>query len=99
LIVVTGHLRVAPENAETLKEHAAKMVDATRKEKGCLLYAYGEDIVEPGMLRIVERWQDWDSLAAHGRADHMGVWRAALDRIGVTDRDVWAHETSQERKL
>lgn len=99
VIVVTGHFRVSPEKIEALRPHARKVLEATRKERGCLLYAYGEDVLDPGLIRIVERWEDWDSLAAHGASDHIGAWREALAGIGVIEREVTAHEGGEERTL
>jgi quinol monooxygenase YgiN len=99
LIVVTGHLRVAPEKIEALRPHARKVLESTRREKGCLLYAYGEDVLDPGLMRIVERWEDWDSLAAHGKSAHIATWREALGEISVIERELTAHEAGEERNI
>ena len=99
LIVVSGHLRIAPEKIEALRPHARRTLEATRQEQGCILYAFAEDLLDPGLIRIVERWSDWPSLEAHGGRPHMDAWRAALKEIGVLDREVIAHETGEERAL
>jgi quinol monooxygenase YgiN len=75
------------------------VVPANRKEDGCIQFAFGEDVMEPGVIRIVEHWRDWDALAAHGRAPHMTPWRAALKEIGVSGRDVTAYEASNPRPI
>jgi quinol monooxygenase YgiN len=99
LILVTGHFRVAPENVERLRPHARRTMEETRKEKGCILYAYGEDLGDPGLMRVVERWEDWPSLEAHLKAPHLMAWRAVLKEIGVLDREVTAHSTGEERAI
>jgi quinol monooxygenase YgiN len=99
VILVTGHVRLAPESMDRIRPHMRKVLEATRKEPGCLLYAYGEDVLDPGLVRIVERWRDWPSLEAHDRAPHIEAWRAALKEIGVIDREVIAHEGGEERIL
>lgn len=99
MIIVTGHIRVAPENVEIMKPQAKINLEATRKEKGCLLYAYGEDVLDPGLIRIVERWESWEALAAHGKSEHIAAWGKALRSIGLLDRDVTAHEAGEERVL
>jgi len=99
LIIVTGHIRVAPENMEVVRPHAKTNLEATRREKGCILYAYGEDLLDPGLIRIVERWESWDALAAHGKSDHIAAWGKVLKGIGLLDREVTAHEASEERVL
>ena len=35
-----------------------RMIAASRAEPGCLGYAYAEDILEPGLIRVSEAWQD-----------------------------------------
>ena len=99
MIVVTGHVRFAPEKIAGLRPHMRAMVEASRKEPGCLVYAYGEDFLEPGLFRIVERWESWPALEAHGKAPHLLTWRAAVKEAGVLDREVTAHETGEERAL
>jgi quinol monooxygenase YgiN len=100
VIVVTGHIKIDPKQIERLRPAARAVLEATRAEDGCILYAYAEDLLEPGLIRIVERWRDWDSLTAHGSAPHLDVWRTALtDAGGVFDREVTAHEAGTERAL
>ncbi len=99
MIIVTGHVRIAPDQVEGLRPAARRTLETTRKEKGCILYAYGEDVIDPGLIRIVERWEDWPSLEAHGKAPHMDDWRAALSKIDVLEREVVAHEAGEERAL
>jgi quinol monooxygenase YgiN len=99
VILVTGHIRLAPDNMDRVRPHMRTVLDATRKEPGCLLYAYGEDVLDPGLVRVVERWRDWPSLQAHGEAPHVVAWRAALKDIGVIERELLAHEGGEERIL
>lgn len=99
MIIVTGDLRVAPENMEKLHEHMRRVIEATRKEDGCLAYAYGEDVLEPGLVRISERWLNWQSLEAHGKSPHIAAWQATLKETGVIHRDIVAYEAGQGREL
>lgn len=100
MIVVSGHIRIKPDQVARLRPAMRTVLETTRAEDGCILYAYAEDVLEPGLIRIVERWRDWDALTAHGAAPHLDVWRAALnDAGGVLDREVTAHETGTERAL
>jgi quinol monooxygenase YgiN len=99
LILVTGHISVAPEKVAELRPHIQALVAATRKEDGCLLYAFAEDINDPGTIRIVERWRDWPSLEAHGKAPHMAPWAAVAKDAGITSREVIAHAAGEEKIL
>jgi quinol monooxygenase YgiN len=99
LILVTGHIRVAPEKVEGLRPHMRAVLEATRQEDGCILYAFGEDVLDPGLIRIVERWRDWPSLEAHGKAPHISTWSKAVREAGVLSREVIAHAAGEERIL
>jgi quinol monooxygenase YgiN len=99
LILVTGHFRVPSDTVDALRPHMRAVIEANRKEDGCLLFAYGEDVLDPGMIRIVERWRDWASLDAHGRSAHVATWRKAIQAAGVVDREVIAHESIEDRVI
>lgn len=99
MIVVTGYVRIAPEDVETLRPHAQRMIAETRKEGGCYVYAFSEDILDPGLIWIVERWSDWAALNAHFESPHMATWRDALAGLAIVERNLMAHETSEERVI
>lgn len=99
MIVVTGYIRIAADQVERARPHMRKVLEGTRREPGCILYAYGEDVLEPGVIRIVERWTDWPSLDAHGDTAHIADWRAFLKEIGVIDREITAHAAGEARPL
>ena len=55
---------------------------------------------EPGVLRIVERWESWETLAAHGKAPHMKAWGEFLKaNAAVLDREVIAYEAGATKTL
>lgn len=99
MILVIGHLKIAPEKIAGIRKPLQTMIAATRQEAGCLLYAFAEDVSEPGVLRIVERWENWETLAAHGAAPHMATWRAALEGIEIVSREVIAYEAGKTKPL
>ena len=99
MILVTGHITVAPEKVAELLPHIQALVAATRAEDGCIVYAFGEDTNEPGTIRIVERWRDWAALEAHGKAPHIAAWSAVASKAGITSRDILAHEAGTEKVL
>ena len=99
VIVVIGHLKIPPEKLDQAKTAIGAVVAATLKEPGCLLYAFSEDALEPGTIRIAEKWESWDALKAHGTMPHLAAWRAALKEIGLRGREVIAYEAGETRVL
>lgn len=91
MVIVMGTVRVDPAAIETLRPAMEAMLAASRAEDGCLDYAYALDLVEPGLVRVSERWTTREALEAHFRTPHMAAWRAALAGQ-VRERDIKLHE-------
>ena len=75
------------------------MIHASRAEPGCIGYAYAEDILEPGLIRVSEAWQDEASFAAHAASDHLKSWRADCATLGAFDRKLWRYDGGTARPL
>lgn len=99
MIVVTGHFSVHPEVIERLRPAMRAVLLANRQEDGCLHFAYGDDILEPGTIRVIEHWRDWSALDAHGKSAHVAAWRAELARVGLLSRTVIAYEAGEQRAI
>ena len=99
MIVVIGSFRLPVENLEAGRAAMARVVATTRAEAGCIAYAYAEDVLEPGLLRVNEAWTDRAALAAHFGAPHMKQWQRERAEIGMTERQVIAYEVSGEEAL
>jgi quinol monooxygenase YgiN len=100
MILVIGHVKIAPEKIAAVLPTLRATIATTRQEAGCILYAFGEDVSEPGVLRIVERWESWETLAAHGKAPHMKAWGEFLKaNATVLDREVIAYEAGATKAL
>jgi quinol monooxygenase YgiN len=98
-LIIAGTVRVPPENLARLKPHMLTMLAASRAEDGCLVYSYGEDVAEPGLIRVFEVWRDQAALDAHARSAHMATWRAAGAELGVADRRLTLYDVAAERPL
>jgi quinol monooxygenase YgiN len=90
--LIVGTVRLPPENFAAAKEVMTAMIAASRGEEGCLDYSYAEDVAEPGLIRVSERWRDRDSLALHFASPHLAAWRAAWPRLGISDRNLVLYE-------
>ena len=98
-LLVAGTVRAPPENIEPLRPHMARMMAASQAEDGCLDYNYAEDVTEPGLIHVFERWRDQAALDAHFQTPHMARWRAAWPSFGVSERRLFAYEVAAERAL
>ena len=98
-LIVAGTVRVPPASLDGLRPHMAQMMAARQAEDGCLDYNYAEDVTEPGLIHVFERWRDQAALDAHFKTEHMARWRAAWPSFGVSDRRLSAYEVASERAL
>lgn len=88
MIVVVGQFRFPPERMDEARGVMRKVIEATRAEAGCVQYNYGEDVLDPGLIRVSELWQSREQLAAHIQTAHMAEWQRARVALGLTEREI-----------
>ncbi len=86
MIVIAGRVTIDPDKAGEAVEAMVPMVEATLEEDGCIDYVLSMDPVQPGLIRIFEKWEDDDSLTAHIRSEHMAEYLGRMAGFGVTER-------------
>ena len=96
MIVIIGEFRFPPECMAEAREVMARVIAATRAEAGCLHYAFAEDVLDPGLIRISEKWTDRDALTAHFAMPHMAVWKTEREALGLTGRKIAVCEAGPE---
>ena len=94
MIIVMGTVRIAPQSLAAALPAMARMVAASNAEDGCLLYAYSQDLVDPGLIRVSEKWRDRAALKAHFETPQMGEWRQVIPTLGISDRDLMLFEAN-----
>jgi len=99
MIIVTGEFRFPPEQMGKAREAMARVVAATRAEDGCLSYSYAEDVIDPGLIRVCEKWTSREALAAHFAMPHMATWKQEREALGLTGRSIVASEAGPEEVL
>jgi len=97
MLLIIGTIRIPPAMLVRARAAMQLMVLASRAEDGCLDYAYAEDVLEPGLIRVSEAWSDQATLDAHFASDHLAEWRNAWPALGICDRDLGLYEVSDRR--
>ena len=100
MIIVEGYVRM--ENAgdfETVRKAAEAQIAASRAEGGCIDYTYALDVLDPQIMRVLERWQSWGALETHFKQPHMDTWRTALADVKFLERSLRAHEVCETREV
>ncbi len=99
MIVVVGQFRFPPEQMAAALPAMRKVMEATRAEDGCIEYNYGEDVLDPGLIRVSEVWASQAQLDAHMQAPHMAVWQAERAALGLSGRAIAVFETGEPSAL
>ncbi|MEZ5693942.1 MAG: putative quinol monooxygenase [Altererythrobacter sp.] len=95
MIQIVGTVRIPAGSIDAARPAMERMLAASRAEPGCLRYSYAVDVLDEGLVHVVEAWADRDALAAHFQTPHMAEWRAAFAALGISDRDLRLYETDE----
>jgi quinol monooxygenase YgiN len=99
MIVVVGEFRLAVDKLAEAHGGMERVIVASRAEPGCLSYSYAEDLLQPGLFRVIETWQSREALAAHFESPHMIAWRREREELGMSGRIVTAYAVASEEAL
>ena len=99
MILIVGTVRVPEAAFDTAREAMATMIAETRKEDGCIRYAFAQDVVDKGVMHVSEAWRDRAALTAHANSAHMAEWRKAIGGAGATERDLRLYDTDEGTPL
>lgn len=78
MLIVLAKAQVGDSAMEAAKAAIADMVAASNAEEGCIAYAFTQDVLQPNILHIVEKWKDEGALATHFATPHMAAFGAAV---------------------
>lgn len=95
MILVLGSIRVPAEKLDRAKPAMEVMMAASRAEDGCIEYAYSQDLLDPGLIRVTEAWTSRQALSAHFETPHLAAWRATFPSLDITERRLFLYETGE----
>lgn len=81
MLIVLAKAQVGEASMAAAKAAIADMVAASNAEEGCIAYAFTQDVLDPSVLHIVEKWKDETALAAHFATPHMAAFGAAIAQL------------------
>jgi quinol monooxygenase YgiN len=98
-LVISGELRIDPDDFEAALALIEPLVAATREEAGCVAYDFWVDPRDRGRIRVFEEWESAAANAAHAASDHLAAFYAAIGSIRVTAADLVRYEVSARGPL
>jgi quinol monooxygenase YgiN len=98
-LIIAGTVKVPPAKLAMFRPYMEAMVRLSREEAGCIDYAYAEDILEPGLIRVFEIWRDRSALESHVNSTNIADWRASWTKFGVSERRLIAYEVASQEHI
>ena len=74
MIQIVGTVRIPAGSIDAARPAMERMLTASRNEPGCLRYSYAIDVLDEGLVHVVEAWADRDALAAKLDQQRTGAW-------------------------
>ena len=99
MIAIVGQFRMPVESLAAARPLMRTVVEATRAEDGCIEYNYGEDVLDPGLIRVSEVWESREQLMAHMGAPHMKVWSEERIALGLSGRSITAYTVTDAQQV
>jgi quinol monooxygenase YgiN len=88
VVIVAGHVLVDPGQRDDYLSGCVEVVRQARRAPGCLDFSLSADLLEPGRINILERWESQAAVEAFrgsGPSDEQG---AAVLAAAVAEYDV-----------
>ena len=99
MLLINGWLKLATGEFDKVIDQARAMVTTTNTEAGCLHYSFSRDVADPDLIRIAERWESEEALAAHSASAHMAEFQKAMASVKVEGADLWLYSAEAVKKL
>jgi quinol monooxygenase YgiN len=98
-IVVSGEIRLDPEDFDAALALIEPLVTATRAEAGCVEYDYWVDPRDRGRVRVFEEWESDDAIAAHSASEHMKTFFGGMVKLRISAVELSRFEVSDKSPL
>lgn len=100
MILILAEMIVGSEaDALALCAAARECRKQTHLELGAVEYEFSRDIVDPLMIRVIERWKDPAALRSHLRTPHLQAFMKAMEAVNVKSTEAKVYDISNQREF
>lgn len=99
LLIVLARAKVGDGALDSARNAIAEMCAASNAEDGCHSYAFAQDVCDPSILHIVEKWEDDAALVAHFQTPHMATFQKAISDLNVSVTEVLKYQADNGAPL
>jgi quinol monooxygenase YgiN len=98
-IIISGTIDMPPENTLRAIETARPLIEGALTEEGCLDYDWCPNPLVPGRIRILERWESEEALAAHFKSDWYLKMREHIGNFGLTNAETLKYKVGAQEPV
>ena len=88
MVIVAGHITVEPQPRESYLADCVSIVERARGAAGCLDVAIAADLIDPGRVNIVERWESQAAVKAFRRRAPRNKQAAGMLSASVAEYEI-----------
>jgi len=88
MLIVAGHLIVEPSERESYLADCVSVIEQALRTPGCLDFSISADLVVPGRINILERWESQGDVEAFRGSGPSSEQSAAMLSASVTEYDI-----------
>ena len=86
MVYIIAYLSAHPGKGSEVVSLAAPLIEATRREAGCITYELFCKPADPDTLVFVETWKDKAAVEAHFAQPHLKAFQAAMADLLIESR-------------
>ena len=98
-IVVSGEIRIHPDDFDTAFALVETLVAATRAEPGCVAYDFWVDPRDRGRIRLFEEWSSPEAVESHGASEHYAAFNASIVSVRIESVELTRYEVASQGPL
>lgn len=99
MIVVHASFPIDPDRRDEALEMIEDLVAESRQEEGMIDYRATTDVVDPNVVRFIERYEDQEAFEAHTQTDHFQELEDALPELLAGEPEVIRFEVDSADEL
>jgi quinol monooxygenase YgiN len=99
MLIVAGTITIDPADIDRLRVAAAEMMSATHEEPGNIEYVFSVSVADPGSVQVFEVWKSGADLENHFTLPHMATFRAVLQDLSITGRNLTRYEVASSEPM
>ncbi|MFL0245968.1 putative quinol monooxygenase [Candidatus Clostridium stratigraminis] len=88
MIKVVARKLVNEGKIEEVKALYEQLVEASRKEEGCIKYELYQDESDPRVLAVIEEWESKDALNKHKKSEHYTTLVPMIGKLTANKPDM-----------